>query len=192
MRFLPTLALVAVLLATPVMPASAMPAPTCPSRSAIIDSTKGSATSGDLWLILTGTFWGVPAGIAASLVGAGVSVVSGLRNVDQIDQAVQDNLPALAERLRQSPEDVYEHLQYVEQVMTGDWLMRVAGAAGGSILGLIAPAGLVPMLGMRSTVVISTAGGVTLGGLWHRYALWPFSDDRPDPCGASGGNVIRI
>jgi len=144
----------------------------------------------DVWLILSfgsvvglaGSFWGVPAGVAASLLDGAVSVVSGLRTMGQIDQSVRDTLPEVANRLQRSPDDLYDQVRYGEDVITGNWLMRVGGAVAGSILGLVAPLGPGPFQGLRGSVVIGSAGGVALGGLWHRFAVWPFIDDLPDLC----------
>ena len=203
MRLLIVLLVVGAMLGVPGVPARAAPVGSCPTRNEVIDSLQGTVALSDFWLILSfgslvglaGSAWGPPAGVAVSLAVAGVSAASGLGAVGLIDQAVRDNLPEMANRLQRAPDDLYDQVHYGEEVVTGNWLMRVAGATVGSIVGLLAPLGVGPLRvgplgGVGGSVVIGSAGGVALGGLWHRFAVWPFADDLPELCRAAGATRI--
>lgn len=187
MRFLMILGLVGTTLAGPAL---AAPAPSCPSRSEVIDALRGDIGMTDVWLILSfgsvvglaGSAWGAPAGVAAALLDGAVSTISGLRTIGRIDQSVRDSLPEMAGRLQRTPDDVYDQVRYGEEVITGNWLMRVAGAVAGSVLGLVTPLGPGPFAGLPGSVALGAAGGVALAGLWHRLAAWPFTDDLPELC----------
>ncbi|MEI6985413.1 MAG: hypothetical protein WCK65_04725 [Rhodospirillaceae bacterium] len=144
----------------------------------------------DLWLImsfgsivgLSGAYWGVPAGVLVSLATGGASAISGLRTIKQIDTMIRDSLTEMSGRMHRDADEIYDQMRYGEEIIAGNWLMRVAGAMAGSIAGLVAPLGVGPLQGLRASVVVGSIGGVTIGGLWHRAAAWPFSDELPDLC----------
>ena len=179
--------------------ARAATAASCPSRGEVIDSLRGGAGMSSLWLImsfgslvgLSAVYGGPVAGVAVSLAGGGLSAVSGLQAVDRLDSVVRAALPEMAARLHRNPEDLYDQVVYGEQIISGNWLLRVAGATVGSIVGVLTPLGLWPMSGVRGSVMIGSAGGVALGGLWHRWALWPFVNDLPELC-RSAAPTTRI
>jgi hypothetical protein len=173
--------------------AAAAPTPNCPTRSAVIDAIPPLAPASDLWRVvffgsvvsLSAAHLGVSAGIAVSVIGGGLAALSGLGTLAELDTMIRQDLPDAASRFGLSADEMSDQISYLNQVIATSWLMRVAGATVGSIVGLLVPLDIGSFEGLRGSVFMGTAGGVVIGGLWHRLALWPFHDDPPAPCGGA-------
>jgi len=171
--------------------AAPLPSPErpCPTRAEVNDAMRPEVM-GNLWLVvsfgsvvgLTGATLGVPAAVAAAALGAGLAWVNGLAGVVEADQLIRDNLPDIADRLGRSSESLYDQWRYGEDLVLTSWMVRVTGAAVGSVVGLLVPLGIGSLQGLGASVVMGTAGGVVLGDFWHRWALWPFFDDETERC----------
>lgn len=196
----PVLVLMGVLAGGAVGSARAATPASCPTRSEIVDSLRGSIGMTDGWLILSfggvvgvvGGTWGVPAGIASSLVQGAISAAAGLHTIGLVDRSIRESLRDWAGRLHRDPEDIYDQVRYDEDVITGNWLMRVGGAVAGSIAGLLTPLSPLPFQGLSGSVAFGSMGGVALAGIWHRFALWPFSDELPEMCRAAAVPTTRL
>jgi hypothetical protein len=176
---------------------AAAPQSNCPSRGQIVDSLAGSSLMSDPWLALslggfvglTSAYLGVPAGIVASVLGGGAAALSGFGAIEALDLALRSNLPDIADRLGRDTDDLYDQMRYSEDIISANWLAKVVGGTLGSLYGLTTSLEIGPLHGVGVSAAMGATGGIVLGDLWHRWALWPFHDNLSDHCRSSANNI---